>query len=318
MENSRRSALTVVLNTFFICIVAYFVEYKFFYTRSVAMFGTAIFSKFFGIAAIIIAIFLLKSNWKCIGYVVKLKKIISGVLTPVIILGICAVASFFIIKLLVESQGGNIEISFKIGLSSLEPQGATSPSYISFIIAIFSAIVSAFMIETLLRGLVLQTANEHLRFYASNTIAVVLTIIWHNIIYVFNFAFGSMTTTSFIRSIICSTVIYGAAAIRRSLYTRASGAIWGCLIDYFLSIMIIGNLPITVNLPYEFYPTNLVAYLVSFMSSRLNNSYATIAFMGLVSVLSLVIMMIYCSILKKRARKKYIKRISESNATENN
>lgn len=318
MEISRRSALTIVLNTFFICIVAYFIEYKFFYARSASIFGTAIFSKIFGIVAIFVAMYLLKSSWKSIGYIVKPKKIVSGIITPIIILGICAVASFFIIKLLVESQGGIIEISFKIGLSSLEPQGATSPSYISFAVAIFSAIVSAFMIETLLRGLVLQTANKHLRFYASNTIAVVLTIIWHNVIYVFNVVFGAMTTTAFIRSIICSTVIYGAAAIRRSLYTRASGAIWGCLVDYFLSMMVIGNLPIKISLPYDFTPTNALQYLVSFMSSRLNNTYATIAFMGIVSVLSLVLMMIYCSILKKRARKKYIKRISKNNETENN
>lgn len=317
METSRRSALTIVLNTFFICIVAYFVEYKFFYTRSVAIFGTAIFSKFFGIAVIFAAIYLLKSSWKKIGYIAKPQKIISGIVTPIIVLGICAITSLFIIKLLVESQGGNIDISFNIGLSSLEPQGATSPSYISYAIATVSSIISAFMIETLLRGLVLQTANEHLRFYASNTIAVVLTIIWHNVIYVFNVVFGAMTTTDFIRSIICSTVIYGAAAIRRSLYTRASGAIWGCVVDYFLSSMIIGNLPITVNLPYDFTPTNPVQYLVSFMSSKLNNSYATIAFMGLVSVLALVLMVIYCSILKKRARKKYIKRISQNIITEN-
>ena len=82
--------------------------------------------------------------------------------------------------------------------------------------------------------------------------------------------------------------------------------------------MVINNLNFTIHLPYDFVPANPLAYLVSFMSSKLNNTYATIAFMGMVSVLSMIIMVIYCSILKKRARKKFIKRISGNKDTETN
>ena len=85
--------------------------------------------------------------------------------------------SFILLKLFIESQGGALEISYSITHSSLDNNGAVSPSYISFAVTIFSAVISTFMVETLLRGLVLQTANKHLRFYAANTIAVVLTVI---------------------------------------------------------------------------------------------------------------------------------------------
>lgn len=318
MENSRRSALTIILNTFFICIVAYFIEYKFFYAKIIPVFGTAIISRIFGIIAIFVALRMLKSNFKSIGFIAKPRKIISGVVTPLIVLGVCTIASFLFIKLLIESQGGVLVISFKTAVSSLEAQDTASQSYISFYIAIISALISSFMIETLLRGLVLQTANTYLRFYAANTLTVVLSIIWHNVVYVFGLTSGSTTTTAFVRSFICSTVIYAAAAIRRSLYIRSSGAIWSCIVDYFVSMIVIGNIMFTVDLPYDFVPTNPIEYLVSFMSSKLNNTYATIAFMGMVSVLSLIVMVIYCKILKKRARKKFIKKISENNDTELN
>lgn len=309
MDNPRRTALTVILNTFFFCVVAYFIEYRFFYSRVVPLFGSAIISKILGIIAVIVALKILKSNFKSIGYVAKAKKIISGIIAPVVILAVCAAIAYAFIWLLVTSQGGTLTIGYDVGHTN-----STLSPYVSFVMVTISTIITAFMAETLLRGLVLQTANNHLKFYAANTMAVILSIIWHNVIYVFGIAYGTMTSTEFIRSTICATVIYGAAAIRRGLYTRAWGSIWACLVDYIVSVMVIGSLPLTITLPYDFVPTNPVGYLVSFMSSKLNNSYASIAFMGMVSVLSLIVMIIYCRILKKRARKKYIKRISESNA----
>ena len=213
MENSRRSALSIVLNTFFICIVAYFIEYKFFYARILSIFGTTMICKIVGIVAIFVALRLLGTKWKSIGFVVKTKKIIQGIITPVIIIGVCAVLAFLLLKLLVESQGGTLQIEYSIMHSTLDKNGELSSSYISFVIALFSAAVSAFMVEALLRGLILQTANKHLRFYASNTIVVALTVIWHSVIYVFNFTMGTMTTKAFIRSLICSIVIYFSAAM---------------------------------------------------------------------------------------------------------
>ena len=319
MENSPRSALTVILNTFFICIVVYFIEYKFFYVRTVTIFGTTIINKLFAIVAVFLILRYLKTSWKSIGYVVKSKKIISGIITPLVILGVCAVVSFIFIKLLVESQGASLDIKYYISASSLDPHGANSPSIISVIINVFSVLITSIMLETLLRGFVLQTANKYFRFYAANTINVILTIVWHSIIYIFRITFGNMDVSVFIMSLLYTAIIYSTAAVRKSLYIRSSGAIWACLVDCFLSLLIIHNLPITITLPTDFAVTNPIGYLVSFMSTRASNSsYATIAFICMVNVLSLIVMIVYCSILKKKARKKYIKRLSRNNATENN
>lgn len=318
MENSPRSAMTVILNTFFICIAVYFIEYKFFYTQTVTIFGTSMINKLFAIVAVFLALRFLKTSHKSIGYIVKSKKIISGIVTPVVILGICTVISYFIIKILVESQGANLSMQYYISASSLDPSGAASPSIISIIINVFSAIITSIMLETLLRGFVLQTANKYFRFYAANTINVVLTIIWHSIIYIFGVTFGKIDVSVFVMSLLYTAVIYSTAAVRKSLYMRASGAIWACLVDCFLSILIIQNLPITITLPTDFTVTNPIGYLVSFMSTRaVNSSYATIAFLCMVNVLSLIVMIVYCSILKKKARKNHIKRLSKNNATEN-
>lgn len=317
MENSPRSAMAVILNTFFICVAVYFIEYKFFYAKTVTIFGTAMISKLFTIFAVFLALRFLKTSWKSIGYVIKSKKIISGIATPIVILGICTVVSFIIIKFLVESQGASLNIQYYISASSLDPNGADSPSIISIIINVVSVLITSIMLETLLRGFVLQTANNYFRFYAANTINVVLTIIWHSIIYVFHITSGKIYFSTFVMSLLYTAVIYSTAAVRKSLYIRASGAIWACLVDCFLSLMIIQSLPITIILPTNFTVTNPIRYLVSFMSTRASNSsYATIAFLCLVNVLSLVVMIAYCSFLKKKARKNYIKRLSQNN-TEN-
>lgn len=291
MEDSRFSPLTVVLNTFFICIAVYFLEYRFFYKLG-SIFDTAILTEIFVICAIFIALKLLNSNWKSIGYITKAKDIVWGIVKPIIILAICTAVTLLLIKLFVKSLGASLNIGINFN----------TPLPITLVSALISTVAS----ETLLRGFVLQTINRKLKFYASNTINIALTIIWHLVFYVFDVILNGEDVATLLNSFIFICLIYGVSAVRKSLYTRTTGSIWECLSDCFLSLMIINRLQLTVNLPTDFSPTNATGKLIAFMSSKaINTTYASIILLSMINILALIIVITYCHILKKNALKKY-------------
>lgn len=291
MEESRFSPITVILNTFFICIVVYFLEYRFF-PQIGSVFGIAIITRIFIIFAIAVALKLINSSWKNIGYVVKAKYILGGIIKPIIILAVCTLITLLLIKLIVKSQGATL--SFGVKFNSSLP------------ISVISVIISAITSETLLRGFILQTANSRLRFYAANTINVFLTIVWQSAIYVFDVILNGESAETLLKTFIFICLIYGVAAIRKSLYTRATGTIWDCLTDCFISLLIINKLRLDIILPANFTPTNTIGNLVSFMSSNaMTSTYATIILLSVINILALIATIAYCSILKKKARKKY-------------
>ncbi|MBR5272981.1 MAG: hypothetical protein IKU25_06290 [Clostridia bacterium] len=202
-----------------------------------------------------------------------------------------------------------MEISFRISTSKLE----TNTTVISYIISILVAAISAFMLESLLRGLILRVATEHFGFCIANILNVTLTITWHMLIYIFSIIFTNMSTSTFLISILFTCIIYGTSSARKSLYVWATQSIWHCIFDCFISLFVIRNVVLTVNLPIDFIPSNTLEKILVFLTSNsVNSNYLTIAFICAVNILSLIVMIIYYQLLKTRALKKYIKQMKEN------
>ncbi len=308
MEKSKFSPLNVSLNAFFLCVIVYFIEYKFLYSNVITLFGSTIISTIFAILVVFGALYLLNLKPSDIGFTKKASKIIIGTIAPMIILGICTLLSIFLIKHFISTHVFILEIDFKISVSRL---GANS-GIVSFIIAIIVAAITAFMLEIMLRGLILQIATSDIRFYAANTLNIVLTIIWHLLIYIFSAIFSNMEISTFLISILFVSIIYGIAAARKSLYIKATGSIWLCLSDCFLSLFIIRNISFTINLPAGFSPSNKIESLINFLASNsVNSTYLTIAFICFVNILSFIIMALYYHIRKKHSQIKYVKQLKQ-------
>ena len=315
MLSSRITAITVVLNTFFLCVVVYFLEYLYLYNKSVEIFGVAMFSKVFAFFAVFIAMYVLKMKWRSIGFTAKRTKVLSGLAMSLLIIVVSTVIACLVVYGLASMRGIECDIRLAINVSKLESAGTTSPGAISYVTWFISAFITAWMLETLFRSFMLQTLNRYLRFYAANTINIVCSIIWQLLIYILRVTFKDMTICVFLRSVVFCSIMYGFAAARRSLYVRAQGNIWPCFFDSFFVLLILQNLKVTISFPDNYVVSNPIDFLLSFMSTKsANATYGTIALFCIANIIAFIITAIYCHILKKKSRMHYLQVATEHTA----
>lgn len=244
MEKQIRHPLMIVLGTFFICLIARFLEY-FLLKTDESVLAENVWHKLFGIAVLVILMIAYRYRSQDIGASGKgsIRYIFSG-----LTLGLTVYVIAYGIEFLIEYGKGEHPV-FKLYAESFSIAGETviSTSAGLILLCILMNVINVIMEEGMFRGFFDKVLSVSWSFWKRTILIALLFGFWHITMTIRSFSYGEMNLGQMLFMTTGYVMLAGMMSIKWALLKEMYATIWIGAAEHFFSNTITNLVHISGN-----------------------------------------------------------------------